>query len=262
MAARAIWKGELKLGTKKLPVKLFSAVEERNVRFHILDDRNKQRVKQQMVSPETGDEVPNEEIRKGYEIEPGKYVVLNEKDLDSLNPKPSREIEIDEFVPIEAIPQQFYERPYYLAPDGNQKDYFALAEALENQQREGIAHWVMRNKNYTGALGAEDGYLILSTLRNAEEVISASSLPKPAGRAPTKKEIDMAEHLISLLEGEFNPKDYKDEYRERVMEFIEKKAKGRAPRLKAVKTKRQTTSLDSVLAKSIDSLKRKEKRAA
>ena len=119
----------------------------------------------------------------------------------------------------------------------------------------------MRNKSYSGALGAQDGYLVLSTLRNEGEVVNADELPKPAGRAPTKKELEMAEHLVSLLEGEFDPADYKDEYRERVLEFIAKKAKGRAPRLTAVKTKRKTTSLDSVLAKSIASLK-KGKRAA
>jgi DNA end-binding protein Ku len=261
MAARAIWKGELKLGSTKLPVKLYSAVEDRNVRFHILDDRQRARVKQHMVSPDSGEEVTTEEIRKGYEVEPGKFVIVDEKDLESLKPKPSREIEIGEFVPVDEIPQQFYERAYYLAPDGDQKDYFALAEALEKQKREGIAHWVMRDKNYTGALAAQDGYLVLSTLRNADEVISAEQLPKPGGRAPTSKEIELAKHLVSMLEGEFNPADYKDEYRERVMEFIEKKARGKAPRLSAVKTKRKTTSLDSVLARSIASLK-KGKRAA
>jgi DNA end-binding protein Ku len=260
MAARAIWKGELKLDRTKLSVKLYSAVEDRNVRFHILD-RSRTRVKQHMVEPDSGKEVPNEEIRKGYEIEPGRFVILEEADLKKLIPEPSREIEISEFVPVEAIPQQFYERPYYLGPDGDQSSYFALAEALENQQREGIARWVMRNKMYTGALGAKDGYLTLYTLRNANEVIAADELPHPAGRAPTKKELDLAKHLVSLLEGEFNPAEYKDEYRERVLEFIAKKAKGHAPRLAAVKTKRKTTSLDSVLAKSIASLK-KGKRAA
>ncbi len=261
MAARAIWKGKLKIGSANVPVKLYSAVEDRNVRFHILHDRSRTRVKQHMVNPDSGEEVPNEEIRKGYEIEPGKFVILYDKDLESLVPKPSRDIEINEFVPRDAIPQQYYERPYYLGPDGAEKDYFALAEALQNQEREGIAHWVMRNKAYTGALGAEDGYLILSTLRNSDEVISAKELPEPSGRPPSKKEIEMAEQLVSMLAGEFDPADFKDEYRQRVMEFIEKKAKGKAPKLKAVKSKRKTTSLDSVLAKSIASLK-KEKRAA
>jgi DNA end-binding protein Ku len=260
MAARAIWKGELKLSSTKLPVKLYAAVEDRSVRFHLLD-RSRTRVKQHMVEPESGKEVPNEEIRKGYEIEPGRFVLLDQSDLKTLVPEPSREIEISEFVPVEAIPQQFYERPYYLGPDGDQANYFALAEALEKQKHEGIARWVMRNKMYTGALGAKDGYLTLSTLRNASEVIAADELPEPAGRAPTKKELDLAKHLVSLLEGEFNPAEYKDDYRERVLEFIAKKAKGHAPRLTAVKTKRKTTALDSVLTKSIAALK-KGKRAA
>jgi len=188
-------------------------------------------------------------------------VLLEDKELEALEPKPSREIEIAEFVPTEAVSQQWYERPYYLAPDGDVKAYFALAEALNKTEREGIAHWVMRNKAYVGALRAEGEYLMLVTLRNAEEVISASDLPKPAGRAPTQKELSMAKQLVELLEDEFNPADYKDEYRQRVMKFIEHKAKGKAPRLRAVKAKRKSTSLDSVLAKSVASL-RKEKRAA
>ena len=138
----------------------------------------------------------------------------------------------------------------------------ALADALTNRNREGIAHWVMRNRAYVGALRAEGDYLLLVTLRNAEEVISAKDLPKPAGRAPTQKELNMAKQLVELLEeDEFNAKDYKDEYRERVMEFIEKKARGKAPRLHAVKSKRKVSELDSVLEKSLRSL-RKEKRAA
>jgi DNA end-binding protein Ku len=261
MAARAIWKGELKIGTATIPVKLYSAVIDRTVHFHILDEKHLMRVKQHMVSPDSGDEVATEEIQKGYEIEPGRFVVVTTEELEQLEPKPSREIEIGEFVPPEAISQQWYERPYYLAPDGDEKAYFALVEALKNRNREGIAHWVMRKKHYVGALRAEGDYLVLMTLRNAEEVISAKDLPKPAGRAPTQKELNMAKQLIGMLEDEFNAADYKDEYRERVMEFIEKKAKGKAPRLHAVKTRRKPSSLDSVLEKSLQAL-RKEKRAA
>lgn len=261
MAARAIWKGELKLGTTRIPVKLYSAVVDRTVHFHILDEKHLMRVKQHMVSPESGDEVTTDEIQKGYEIEPGRFVVVTNEELEQLEPKASREIEIAEFVPPEAVSQQWYERPYYLAPDGDEKGYFALVEALKNRNREGIAHWVMRKKNYVGALRAEGDYLMLVTLRNAEEVISAKDLPKPAGRAPTQKELNMAKQLIGMLEDEFNAADYKDEYRERVMEFIEKKAKGKAPRLRAVKAKRKPSSLDSVLQKSLQAV-RKEKRAA
>lgn len=262
MAARAIWKGQLKLGTTKVPVKLYSAVQDRTVRFHVLDDKAKKRVKQHMIDPDSGEEVPTEEIQKGYEIEPGKYVILTEEDLEALQPPASRDVEINEFLPQDTISQQWYERPYYLGPDGDVKAYFALVEALMSKEREGIANWVMRNKYYAGVLRAVGDYLFLFTLRDAKEVILADDLPKPTGAAPTQKELTMAKQLVEMLEGEFDPKAYKDEYRTRVMEFIEKKAKGRAPRLHAVKTKRKTAALDSVLAKSIEALRRKEKRAA
>jgi DNA end-binding protein Ku len=256
-----MWKGKLKIGSASVPVKLYSGVVDKSVRFHILDDKSRMRVKQHMVESDRGEEVPNDEIVKGYEIEPGRFVVLTDEDLKSIEPEASREVEITEFVPPEAISPAWYDRPYFLGPDGDAKAYFALAQALQNKKREGIAQWVMRNKAYVGALRAEGDYLVLFTLRNAEEVISSRSLPSVGGRAPTAKEISMAKQLVTMLKGEFNPKDYKDEYRNRVMEFIEKKAKGKAPRLKAVKTKRQTTSLDSVLSKSIAAL-RKDKRAA
>lgn len=261
MAARAIWKGVLKVGSNRIPVKLYSGVIDRTVHFNILDDRQLKRVKQQMVVPDSNEEVAAEEIQKGYEIEPGRFVILTEEELEKLEPEQSRDIEITEFVPPSAISQQWYDRPYLLGPDGDEKDYFAFAEALNNREREGIAHWVMRKKPYVGAVRSGGDYLQLFTLRNAEEVISAKDLPKPAGRAPTEKELSMAKQLVSLLETDFDPTAYKDEYRERVMEFIKKKARGKAPRLNAVKSKRKAGSLDSVLAKSLAALK-KEKKAA
>jgi DNA end-binding protein Ku len=133
-----------------------------------------------------------------------------------------------------------------------------LAEALKNQEKEGVARWVMRKQPYVGALRAEDDHLVLFTLRHAEEVLSAKDLPHPAGRAPDKKELTMAKQLVEMLKGEFDPKEYKDEYRERVMEFVEKKSKGHKPKLHLVKTKRKTTSLDTVLSKSIEALKKKK----
>jgi DNA end-binding protein Ku len=261
MSARSIWKGEIKIGTSKVPVKLYSAVSDRDVRFHILD-RGKQRVKQHMVKADNGEEVAAEDIQKAYEVELGTFVILNDKDLDSIKPKASRIIEVAAFVPSEKISQQWYERPYYLAPDRDANAYFALAEALAKTEREGIATWVMRNKEYQGALRSQDGYMILSTLRNEEEVILASDLSKPRGHAASQREIDMAQQLVSLLADEFKPEDYRDEYRERLLDFIGRKAKGHAPRLAIVKAKRKPSSLDSVLARSIASLKKKEKRAA
>jgi DNA end-binding protein Ku len=261
MAARAIWKGQIKIGTTKVPVKLYSAVQDRTVRFNILDERSKMRVKQHMIDPDSGEEVPTQEIQKGYEIEPGRFVILTEEDLEKLQPPPSRDIEIEEFVDRDEISQQWFERPYYLGPDNGSEEYFALAEALNNQEKEGIAHWVMRNKYYSGVLRSIDDYLLLFTLKDAKEVISAKDLAKPTGAAPTQKELAMAKQLVEMLQGEFNAADYKDEYRDRVEKFIEQKAKGRKPRLQAVKTKRKAADLGAALEKSLAALK-KGKRAA
>src|SRR2546421_12631824 len=205
MAARAIWKGNLKIDSTKVPVKLYSALQDQTVRFHILDEHSKTRVKQHMIDPESGEEVPNEEIQKGFEVEPGTFVILDEKELESLEPEASREIEITQFLAPKEIPPEYYDRPYYLRPDGDQSAYSALTQALRNKEKEGVVHWVMRKQSYVGALRAEDDHLVLFTLRNAEEVLSAKDLPRPASRAPDKKELTMARQLVGLLEGEFDP---------------------------------------------------------
>jgi len=259
MAARAIWKGNLKLSAVKVPVKLYSAVQDKTVRFHILDQKSKTRVRQHMVETESGEEVAAGEIQKGFEVEPGTFVILDQEELAKLEPEASREIEISQFVPPTQIPPEYFDRPYYLGPDGDDAAYFALAEALKKKEREGVARWVMRKQPYVGAVRAVDDHLMLFTLRHAEEVLSAKDLPKPAGRAPDRKELAMATQLVGLLKGDFDPKEYKDEYRERVMEFVEKKAKGHKPRLKLVKSKAKTAALDKVLSKSIAALKKQKK---
>jgi len=205
--------------------------------------------------------VPADEIQKGFEVQPGTFVILDKEELAKLEPEASREIEITQFVPPSQIPPEYFDRPYYLGPNGDQAAYFALAEALQKKEREGVARWVMRKQPYVGAIRSVDDYLMLFTLRNAEEVLSAKDLPKPSGRAPDKKELAMATQLVDLLKGEFDPKEYKDEYRERVMEFVEKKAKGHKPRLHLVKSKRKTAALDKVLSKSIEALKKQKKAA-
>jgi DNA end-binding protein Ku len=262
MAARAIWKGILHFGSVRLPVKLFSAVQERGVHFRLLHERDHSPVEQKMVHPATGDIVDYEEIQRGLAQDDGSFVVLAPEELEKLEPKASRDIEVKRFVKPELISDQWYLRPYFLMPDGNANEYVAFAEALEAEGKEGIAHWVMRQKEYVGALRARDGYLMLITLRHAEEVIAAEDLPKPTGRKLTPKEAQMAEQLIAAFEDKFDPTIYADEYRERVLEFINAKARGKRIKLVQPTRKRAERDLTDALARSLKQASKKERKVA
>ena len=185
MAARAIRAGALKIGSSSLPVKLYSAVQDKSIHFHILDSKTMSRVKQHMVNPDTGEEVPQEDIRKAYEVERGTFVLVDEDELSKLEPKPSRDIDITRFVPAGHISHVWYDRPYYLGPAGNTDDYFAFTRALQNENKEGIARWVMRNKSYAGSLRVNGDYLALITLRHSDEVLSDEALKARATEAET-----------------------------------------------------------------------------
>ncbi len=232
MAARAIWKGVVHIGTVRLPVKLYSAVQDRTVHFRLLHKSDKQPVKQQLVSSEGGEQVDYKEVRKAYPLTRGRMVVLDPEELEKLEPEDSRDIEITRFVDPADVDPRWYDRPYYLGPDGNTKAYFAAAEALAKKGREGIARWVMRDREYVGALHAEDGYLMLIVLRTADQIIAADALKAPPGRPLQKRELDMAEQLLEALHGAFDPSEYRDEYRARVMDLIETKAKGGKAKVK------------------------------
>lgn len=247
----AIWTGKLAIGKEQIPVKLYSAVQDKSVHFHLLDKKTKTRVHQHMVNPDTGKPVPADKIRKGYEVDPGRFVLVEPKDLEKIEPEESDVIEVSRFLPPAAIVHQYYEHPYYLGPDGDDTGYFALAEALGNKEREGLAHWTMRKREYDGALRARDGYLVLITLRPAAEVATAQDLPEAKGRALDPREIKMAEQLVSALAGDFHPEEFRDEYRDRVMELIHSKAKGQKPKLQAVPKKKAPASLVDMLAESL-----------
>ena len=263
--ARAIWKGVLRIGKERVPVKLYSAVETRGVHFRLLHEKDHVPVKQHMVNPETGDVVESDEIRKGYEVESGTFVVLDDEDLEKAEPEPSRDVELLRFVPPSAIDGRWYDRPYYLGPDRSEAAYAACCEALRKREVEGLARWTMRKKEYLGALHVHDGHLMLVTLRHAGEVVDASALPAPEGRKLDAREVKMAEQLIAALEGPFQIDEFRDEYRDRVEELIASKAEGRKLKLERPKPKRREPSLEDALRRSVQGARKKsakERRSA
>jgi DNA end-binding protein Ku len=266
VAARAIWKGVVRFGGVELPVKLYSAVEDRKVHFRLLSPKTKQPIRQRMVDPESEEEVPSEEIRKGYEAEPGRFVVFEDEELEALRPEPSREIEVTRFVEEGAIHSQWYDRAYFLGPDpsgdGAGGDYWALAAALEKSGREGVARWVMRNKAYAGALRSDGTYLMLVTLRRAGEVISARDLEAPSGPKLEERELRLAERLVEEYEEDVDLAAFRDEYRDKVRELVAAKAEGKGVKLKKLRPRPEPEgSLADALEKSLAERKEARKSA-
>lgn len=257
MAARAIWKGQLLLGDQRIPLKLYSAVEDKQVRFRLLHEKDQVPVKQIMVNPISGDRVEYSDARRGYETGDGHMIVLEDEDLESLEPEASREIEVLRFVEPHELPNAWYDRPYYLGPDGDHalRSWGALAAALEETGREGVVRWTMRKKQYRGALRLHEGVPMLMTLRSAEEVVSVGALEPPEGRELDPRELEMAERLVEMLEGTFDPGSWEDTYRVRVMELIEAKAEGRTISLEEYRERRnEEASLEGALTASLKAL--------
>lgn len=254
MAARAIWKGVIRLGADSVPVKLYSAVEDRAVHFRLLHETDLVPVEQRMVHPGTGRHVSHEETRRGVETERG-MVVLDEEELESLEPEKSRDIEILRFVPPEEIDHRWYLRPYWLGPDESNAAYAALVEALADRDLEGVARWTMRNKEYHGALRAREARLLLVTLRHSAEVISVEELEAPPGREIAGAEAEMARQLVDALAGEWEPERYEDEYRSRVLELVDAKARGKVIAFEPMKREAAKGSLEETLAASLERAK-------
>ncbi|HEX7046101.1 MAG TPA: Ku protein [Gammaproteobacteria bacterium] len=253
MAARAMWKGVIRFGDVNVPVKMFSAIEDRNVHFRLLHRKDKLPVKQAMVNPETGSIVPYAETKRAFVTDEGDLVMLDREELDALEPEKSRDIDILHFLPQHEIDHRWYDRPYYLGPDGASEEYFALAAGLESAQMEGLAHWVMRNKEYIGALRVHDGYPMLMSLRHAEEVIPVESLEAPSGKPLDEKELSMARQLIAMLEAKFEPEEYRDEYRERVLKMLEAKKAGRTVKVLPFRKRAPSEDLTAALEASLRS---------
>ena len=228
--ARAIWSGAISFGLVNVPVKLYSATQQKTVRFHQLSSKTGARIRQKRVDPSTDEEVPFEDIVKGYEITPDRYVVIQPEELDALDPKATRTIDVEEFVDLEEIDPIYYDHSYYLAPaSGGAKAYRLLLDAMKESGKVGIGRVVIRSKQQLCALRPTGEALTLTTMLWGDEVLSPDridELESSNEAEASARELKMAEQLIESLSGEFEPGKFHDEYRERVLDMIERKAAG------------------------------------
>src|SRR5689334_17372559 len=235
--ARSIWTGTISFGLVTVPVKMYSAVSRKSVRFHQLNKETGSRIAQKRVDPTTGDEVDYADIVKGYELAPDRYVIIEPEELEALDPKKTKTIDILDFVSLDEIDPIFYDHPYYLAPaTGGAKPYKLLLEAMKETNKVGIAKVVIRQKENLVALRPMEGViddappvLGMATMIFADEVIDPKridDLPDEDDVDINQRELDIAEQLVESLAGPFEPEKYTDEYRNQVLEMIERKAAG------------------------------------
>jgi len=266
---RPIWSGSISFGLVNVPIKLFSAVSQQDVRFHQLRKSDGSRIRQKRVSAADGAEVAYEEIVKGYEVGPDQYVLVDPEELAALDPKATQTIDIEEFVDLDQIDPIFYEHPYYLVPDRRaEKAYALLGEAMRRTNKVAIARFVMRTKQYLAAVRpGPQGVLVLSTMLYADEVVPVDRLEGLPGADTlaevSDRELQMASALIeSLTAEEFTPEEFHDTYRERVLELIDAKAAGQTvtPPAAAADAGARVVDLMAALEASVQAAK--ERRAS
>ena len=228
--ARAIWSGAISFGLVNVPVKLYTATSPKTVRFNQLSSKTGARIRQKRVDPTTDEEVPYEDIVKGYEITPDRFVVISNEELDALDPRATKTIDIEEFVDLAEIDPIYYDHNYYLAPTaGGAKAYRLLLDAMRESGKVGIGKVVIRSKQQLCALRPTGDVLTLTTMLWGDEVLSPDRLDEIGEieeAQATDRELKMAEQLIASLSSEFAPEKFKDEYREQVLKLIEAKAAG------------------------------------
>jgi DNA end-binding protein Ku len=223
----AIWTGSISFGLVTVPVRLVSATRSQDVRFNQLEAETGARIRYRRVSEQTGEEVPNDQIVKGYELENGHYVVLEPDELAALKPTASRQIEIEDFVDLSEIDPIYFEQPYYLVPDKDAaKAYRLLTQVMEDEGKVAVGRFVLRSKEALVAIRPVDGMLCLETMRYADEVLAPDREQIDSEQEPSERELDMARQLVSTLTGHFDAEKYRDEYREEVLALIDRKAAG------------------------------------
>jgi DNA end-binding protein Ku len=252
-------------GLVSIPIKLFPAIKSKQVHFHLLHEKDHVRVQQKLYCPEDEKEIGRDETVKGYEIAPDKLVVVEPDELEALAPKAVRTIEIQDFVPLSSIDSMYFNQPYYALPDERaEKPYRLFLEAMRKSKKVGIGTFVMRNKQYLTALRPLEDLICLETMYYADELVDRNKLEGvPTDVKVSDRELKMAEELIDSLSATFKPQKYRDDYREKVLELIDKKAKGKHVVAQAApERKPQVIDLMSALKASLEETKKKKRKVA
>jgi DNA end-binding protein Ku len=222
--ARAIWSGVISFGLVSVPVRMYTATESKELKFHFLDRRDMAPIGYDKVNKETGESVDPDNIVRGFEVDKGRYVELTEEDIDRLDIELTHAIDICDFVSIDEIDPIYFRKAYYLLPqEGAEKPYRLLVKALEETGRVAIAKVVIRNKQHLAAIRPVEGTLVLETMYYADEVRQPEQAPRPQVREP---EVEMAKTLIENLAAKWDPGKYHDRYRSELLDLLQKKAKG------------------------------------
>ena len=259
---RELWKGAIRFGLVHVPVALYPAEQSEELSFTMLDRRDLQPVGYKRYNKETGDEVPYDQIVKGYEYEDGRYVTLEKEDFKRANVEASQTIDIVGFVDGDDIPPYYYEAPYYTAPAKHgEKGYALLRETLERTHKVAIANVVIRTRQHLAMLYPRENHLILNTLRYQNEIRPAEDIDVPKDLHAAKvqpNEMKMAERLIDDMTMKWDPGEYHDTYRDDLMKMIEEKAAGHVKKSPKAKAPREAQVIDfaSLLEKSLAARKR------
>ncbi len=224
---RAIWSGSISFGLVNLPVRMYSAISEHKLHFHLVHERDQSPIGYQKVCKLEDKPVPDDEVVKAFEFEPGEYVFMEEEDFEAARAEGFQTIEITHFVPYEQVDPIYFARTYYVGPEkGGEKAYSLLLRALEDSSLAGISKFVMRDRQYLGALRVRDGVITLEQMYFADEIRPLDEI-KPPKMTVSKEELAMAEQLIENFAADFEPEKYKDTYRDALCRIIRAKRAGK-----------------------------------
>jgi len=260
---RAIWKGSISFGLVNIPIALFPATRKEDLSFRQLREGDLSPIRYKRVAEADGEEVPWEKIIKGYEHEKGEFVIVKDEDFEKAKPEATQSIDIAEFVDLADIDPIFFDKPYYLEPQkGGKKAYALLRDTLKETGKVGIARVVIKTKQHLAAVKPKGDALVLELMHFPEEVLEPGGLDLPHDEKLGKKELEMAKSLVESMTGSWEPGQYHDDYREKLLKIIEAKVASGGKDVAGPKAKpRPTTNvvdLVAVLQKSLAESKKKQ----